>query len=304
MIIKGYDPAVLLKRTMREVMRDNVLGLSAQAAYSFFFSLFPLLLFLAPLFSLIGNERDIVIRILARLQLAIPEEAYALMAGVVEDVVFSDNAPGLISIGIVLAAYSGSAVLDTLAGALNQAHDVTDSRPFWKKRLISMAFAAIAMVVILVTSIVMVAGRSLVDLGVEFFRISGDSARVWAIAQYPIALVLLTGIIWLLFYFLPQVKQKKSHVLVGSIFTVVLWIAVTMLFRFYVTNFGSYNRTYGTIGGVIILLMWMYLTMAAFLTGGELNSELRTGTGRVDTQPNRLPSDAIRDAAIAERARF
>jgi len=304
MIIKGYDPAVLLKRTMREVMRDNVLGLSAQAAYSFFFSLFPLLLFLAPLFGLIGDEREIVTQILARVQLAIPEEAYALLAGVVEDVVFSENAPGIISIGIVLAAYSGSAVLDTLSNALNQAHDVTDPRPFWKKRLISMAFAMLAMVVILIASVVMVAGHSLVDLAVKFFRIGGDTAQVWAIAQYPIALALLTGIIWLLFYFLPHVRQKKSHVLVGSIFTVVLWIIVTLLFRLYVTNFASYNRTYGTIGGVIVLLIWMYWTMAAFLTGGELNAELRVGTGRVDTTPSRLPSDAIRDAAIAERERF
>jgi membrane protein len=303
MIIKGYDPAVLLKRTLREVMRDNVPGLSAQAAYSFFFSLFPLLLFLTPLFGLIGKG-EIVNQILVRLQLAIPEEAYALLAGVVEDVVFSENAPGLISIGIVLAAFSGSAVLGTLAGALNQAHDVTDPRPFWKKRLISMAFAAIAMVVILIASVVMVAGHSLVDVAVQFLRIGSETARVWGIAQYPISLALLTGIIWLLFYFLPYVKQKKSHVLVGSIFTVVLWIVITLLFRLYVANFGSYNRTYGTIGGVIVLLIWMYLTMAAFLTGGELNSELRSGTGRVDTHPSRLPSDAIRDAAIAERARF
>ncbi len=304
MIIKGYDPAVLLKRTMRETMRDNVFGLSAQAAYSFFFSLFPLLLFLAPLFGLIGKEREIVNKILMRLQLALPEKAYALLAGVVEDVVFSENAPGLISIGIVLAAFSGSAVLGTMSGALNQAHGVTDPRPFWKKRLISVAFAGVAMGVVVIASVVMVAGQSLVDLSVQFFGIGAGTARVWAIAQYPIALALLTGIIWLLFYFLPYVKQKKTHVLVGSIFTVMLWIAVTIMFRLYVANFGSYNRTYGTIGGVIVLLIWMYLTMAAFLTGGELNSELRRGTGRDDRQPNRLPSDAIRDAAIAERSRF
>jgi membrane protein len=304
MIIKGYDVAVLLRKTMREVWSDNVLGLSAQAAYSFFFSLFPMLLFLAPLLSVIGNEREVVDKILTRLELTIPPEAYALLAGVVRDVVFGENAPGLMSVGIILAAYSASAVLDTVAGALNTAYDAKDPRPFWKKRLISMAFAAAAAIVIAFATVVMVAGHSIIDFAARFVRISGDTARVWGVVQYPLALTLLIGLLWLLFYFLPYVKQKKSHVLAGSIFTVALWIVVTLLFRLYVQNFGSYNKTYGTIGGVIILLAWMYWTMVALLTGGELNAELRNGTGRIDAPQTRLPSDAIRDAAIAEGARF
>lgn len=303
MVIKGYDAGVLLRRTLREVWTDNVLGLSAQAAYSFFFSLFPMLLFLAPLFGLIGDEQQVVNKILARLELTIPAEAYALLAGVVRDVVFGESA-GVISIGLVLAAYSASAVLDTVAGALNLAYDAHDPRPFWKKRLISMGFAAIAGVVIAIATVIMVAGHSVVDFIAGFVRISGDTAMAWRVVQYPLALALLIGCLWLLFYFLPHVKQKKSHVLVGSIFTVALWIIVTLLFRLYVANFGTYNKTYGTIGGVIVLLAWMYWTMVALLTGGELNAELRNGTGKVDASPTRLPSDAIRDAAIAESARF
>ena len=304
MVIKGFDVAVLLKKTLSEVWADNVLGLSAQAAYSFFFSLFPMLLFLAPLFGLIGNEGEVIEKILTRLELTLPPEAYALLAGVVRDVVLGDNAPGLISVGLILAAYSASAVLDTVAGALNQAYDASDPRPFWKKRLISMGFAVIAGIVIAFSTVVMVAGHSIVDFAAGFARISGDTARVWAVVQYPLALALLIGCLWLLFYFLPYVKQKKSHVLVGSVFTVALWILVTMLFRLYVSNFGSYNKTYGTIGGVIVLLAWMYWTMVALLTGGELNAELRNGTGRLNAPQARLPSDAIRDAAIAEKARF
>ena len=110
MVIKGYDAGLLLKKTISEVWDDGVLGLSAQAAYSFFFSLFPILLFLAPLFSLIGNKREFVGRILSRLSVTLPPEAYTLLTNVVRDVVFGENAPGLMSIGIVLAAFSGSAV--------------------------------------------------------------------------------------------------------------------------------------------------------------------------------------------------
>jgi membrane protein len=128
---------------------------------------------------------------------------------------------------------------------------------------------------------------------------------VWSIIQYPLAIALLIGFVASLFYFLPHVKQKVSHVLVGATFTVALWIIITLLFRLYVTNFGSYNKTYGTIGAVIILLTWMYWTMVAVLTGGELASELHAGTGKVDApRPAMQASEALRDAAIAEKARF
>jgi membrane protein len=304
MVIKGYDAGLLLKKTSREVWDDGVLGLSAQAAYSFFFSLFPILLFLAPLFSLIGNKREFVDRILTRLSLTLPPEAYTLLSNVVRDVVFGENAPGLMSIGIVLAAFSGSAVLDTLMTALNTAYDAHDPRPFWKKRLIAMGFTVIAGIVIGFSTLVLVAGHSIIDFVARFTRVPGDTTQVWAVAQYPIALILLTGFIWLLFYFLPRVKQKKMHVLAGALFTVVLWVIITLVFRWYVTNFGSYNKTYGTIGGVIVLLTWMYWTMVAFLAGGELNSELHHGTGKIGAPPAKLPAEALRDAAIAEKERF
>lgn len=304
MIIKGYDAGVLARKTFGEVWKDNVLGLSAQAAYSFFFSLFPILLFLAPLFSIIGNKQEMVSKLLNRLSVTLPAEAYVLLSGIVKDVVFSKNAPGLISIGIVLAAFSGSAVIDTLMGALNTAYDAHDPRPWWKKRLIAIGFTVFAGIVIGVSTMVLMGGESIINLVAKFAHIPGDTKEFWSVAQYPIALILLTAVIWMLLYFLPYVKQQKMHVLAGATVTVLLWIIITIAFRWYVTNFGSYNKTYGTIGGVIILLTWMYWTMCAFLIGGELNSELHSGTGKIGAPLTKLPTDALRDAAIAEKARF
>jgi membrane protein len=303
-IIKGYDAGVLARKTLGEVWKDNVLGLSAQAAYSFFFSLFPILLFLAPLFSLIGNKQLLVNKLLTRLSVTLPAEAFTLLSGIVKDVVFSRNAPGLISIGIVLAAFSGSAVIDTLMGALNTAYDAHDPRPWWKKRLIAVGFTIGAGIVIGVCTMVLLGGESIIDFIAKFAHIPGDTRAFWSVAQYPVALVLLIAMMWLLFYFLPYVKQQKTHVLAGAIVTVILWIIITLIFRWYVTNFGSYNKTYGTIGGVIILLTWMYWTMCAFLIGGELNSELHAGTGKIGAPVAKLPTEALRDAAIAEKARF
>jgi membrane protein len=303
-VIKGYDAGVLARKTFSEVWKDNVLGLSAQAAYSFFFSLFPILLFLAPLFSLVGNKQVLISKLLARLSVTLPADAYALLSGIVADVVFNKNAPGLISIGILLAVFSGSAVIDTLMAALNTAYDAHDPRPWWKKRLIAFAFTIGSGIVIGVSTMVLMGGESIINFIAKFAHIPGDTRQFWTIAQYPLALMLLTGMIWLLFYLLPYVKQSKLHVLAGAVVTVMLWIVITLIFRWYVTNFGSYNKTYGTIGGVIILLTWMYWTMCAFLIGGELNSELHAGTGKVGAPVSRLPSEALRDAAIAEKARF
>ncbi|MEO5589335.1 MAG: YihY/virulence factor BrkB family protein [Gemmatimonadaceae bacterium] len=304
MRIYGYDTNVLVKRTLAETWDDGVLGLAAQAAYSFFFSLFPVLLFLAPLFSLIGDKREFVGIILSRLQSALPVDAFILLRGVVTDVVFAENAPGLMSAGILLALFTGSAAIDTLMGALNTAYDVHDPRSFWKKRLIAIGFTIVAGIVIGFATLVLVGGETVVHVVAQFARIPGDTERFWTIAQYPVAFGLLTGFIWLLFYSLPYARQQKSHVLVGAVVTVVLWTLITLLFRWYVANFASYNRTYGTIGGVIILLTWMYWSMAAILTGGELTSELRAGTGNLNKPPTRLPADGLRDAVIAERARF
>jgi uncharacterized BrkB/YihY/UPF0761 family membrane protein len=114
MKISGFDVGALARKTLSEIWKDNVLGLAAQAAYSFFFSLFPILLFLAPLFSVVGNKQEVVNRILTRLAMTLPPEAYTLLRSVVKDVVFSENAPGLISVGIILAAFSGSGVVDTV----------------------------------------------------------------------------------------------------------------------------------------------------------------------------------------------
>jgi membrane protein len=304
MKISGFDVQAIARKTLSEIWKDNVLGLAAQAAYSFFFSLFPILLFLTPLFGVIGDKQEFVSRILTRLSMTLPPEAYALLRGVVKDVVFSQNAPGLISVGIILAAFSGSGVVDTVRGALNTAYDVKDPRAWWKQRIFSMLFFVVAALVIGISTVVMVAGPEIVGMVTRILRLGEKTAGIWAVVQYPVVLVLLVGFVAAVFYFLPHVKQRPIHVFVSAIVTVTLWVAITLLFRLYVANFGSYNKTYGTIGGVIILLTWMYWTMVAVLAGGELASELRAGTGKFVEMPTRLPSEALRDAVIAEKARF
>lgn len=281
MVILGFRASEVVKETWSEVWKDNVLGMSAEAAYNLFFSLFPLLLFLAPLLSLVGDETVIISSTLARLAPVIPPGALRVVDQVLRDVVFTESAPALMSIGALLAAYTGSNMIATIASALNRAYGVTDPRPFLKRRLLAIAMLIVVGITLAFSTTLIVAGKSFFTLLVRSAGVASQAAAIWQILRYPVAFLIVVGVLWLIYYFLPAVKQRKSHVLAGALFAASLWVALTLIFRFYVTNVATYSATYGVLGGVIVLLSWIYLTMFVVLVGGELNSELHRGTGLV-----------------------
>lgn len=282
MVIKGYHVGPLVTATFREIGRDNVLGLAAQAAYNAFFSIFPFFLFAAPLISLIGDKQKTFTWLMTQLATVVPSEAIDLVRGVIKDVVFSKNAPGLISVGAVLALWSGSAVFGALISTLNSAYNVRETRPWWKRMLIQLVSVLTMGMLVGVASIVMLAGPELAKGVGERLGIDRQLVLAWTILQYPIAIAMIVLAFYYVYRVLPNVRQPSRQILVGSLIATILWFVVTLAFRVYVTDFSSYNKTYGTIGAVIVLLTWMYLTMLVLLAGGELNSELRAGTGAID----------------------
>lgn len=279
MVILGYRPGLLLKNTLRETLDDNILGLSAQTAYTLLFSLFPLLLFLAPLLSIIGDRQTMMNALMARFADTLPPKAYDLFAGVVKDVVFSKDAPGLMSIGALLAAYSGSSIFTTYMDGLNIAYSVKDERSWWKKKLIGLGTVIGAGILLGFVTAILLAGNDIISSAQKHYVIGDTVATVWTCLQYPIAFALLPLFLWAMYLILPAIRQSKVQALAGAVFAAVLFVLVTLGFRLYVQNFGSYNKTYGTIGGVIVLLTWMYLASVVILVGGELNSEIHAGTG-------------------------
>ena len=293
MVVKGYAVKPLAKRVASEVMRDNVLGLAAQLAYYFFFSLFPIFLFLAPMLSLVGDKQTTLNFILEQLAGAVPPEAYAVFRGTVEQVVFSENAPGLISVGALLALWAGSNIFSALMDALNHAYGVTETRPWWKRKLISMAAVIVVGLIVMTASIVILAGEDIVNWAADQIGLGSLGRMLWTVVPLALAFAALVAVGWGTLNYLPNVRQEKRHALVGAVTMTVLWIIVTLAFRFYVQNFGSYNATYGTIGGVIVLLTWMYLTMVVVLLGGELASELHQGTAAVNPRRGATIGDRI-----------
>jgi membrane protein len=282
MIIKGFRIGPLLKTTGKEILDDNVLGLAAQAAYNAFFSIFPFFLFAAPLLSLFGDKQKTFTWLMNQLATVVPADAIDLVRSVVKDVVFSKNAPGIVSIGAVLALWSGSAVFGSLMWTLNSAYNVTETRPWWKRILIQIASVFMTGLLTGVASIVMLAGPEIAHAVGTRIGLDRFFVMAWTILQYPIAIGMIVLAFFLIYRYLPNINQDAKQILVGACVATVLWLLVTLLFRLYVTNFATYNKTYGTIGAVIVLLTWMYLTMLVLLAGGELNSEMHKGTGAVE----------------------
>ena len=281
MVIKGRRVGPLLRKTGQEILDDNVLGLSAQTAYYFFFSLFPLFLFAAPLIGFIGERQEIMAWLILNLRQAVPREAVDLVDNVVRDVL-NPNSAGVISIGLLGAAWAGSNVFSALMDALNRAYDVEEKRPWWKKKLIALAAVLVSALLFAVTTAIMLGGPEIAQWIEERTAMGEAGQAAWNLIQYPLAFALLIGMLWLIYYFLPNQRQDRSQIFVGALVAAVLWILATLLFRAYVTSFGSYNKTYGAIGGVIVLLTWMYLTMLSILIGGELNAELHHGTASIE----------------------
>ena len=281
MTIKGYRVAPLLKATGKEILADGVTSLAAQTAYYFFFSLFPLFLFAAPLLSLVVDRQALMHLIMTRITSAVPQEAAGAIDLVLKNIVFSKNAPGLISIGLLLAAWSGSNIFGALMTSLNTAYDVQETRSWWKRQAIRLTMLGIGGVVMVVATVIMLGGEDVARGVGSWLHLRGPAIMAWNIIQFPLAFAFLVALAFLTYWLLPNVKQTRGNVVSASVVTALLWVIATLLFRLYVQRFPP-NPTYGVVGGIMILLTWMYYTMFVVLAGGELASELHHGTGAID----------------------
>ena len=262
----------LAKRTAGEVMADNCLGLAAQLAYYFFLALFPALLFLVALISFIpiANLLETITAALARVA---PGEALAIVQDQVLKIANGENG-GLLTLGMLGTIWSTSAGVTAIIDTLNQAYDIRESRPWWKVRLTAIGLTLGLAVFIIAAMVLVVAGPALADRAAAWIHAGPAMAMTWKIIQWPVIFALVSLAIAILYYFAPDAEQEWVWITPGSIFAAILWLLVSLGFKFYVANFGSYNATYGAIGGVIVLMLWFYLSGLAVLVGAELNAEI------------------------------
>lgn len=262
----------LLKRTVKDTQRDNGLGLAAQLAYYFFLALFPALLFLIALTSFLPAE-NFVGRVVNLLQGTAPDDVIEIVRNQLVQIGRNPQG-GLLTFGVVAALWSSSAAMVALIGALNRAFDVEDARPWLKQRTVAVLLTLGVATFMIVSLALVLAGPELA--GYVSARVGYGAAFEWAwkILQWPLIFILVTTGIGLIYYFAPDVDQDFVWLTPGSLLATTLWLAGSLAFRYYVSSFGSYNESYGTIGGVMVLLLWLYLSGLAILIGAELNAEI------------------------------
>jgi membrane protein len=230
----------------------------------------------------VGNGPQLMEAMLSRLAATLPADALSLLRKTLSEIVTSSGGAGVMTIGALLAGWSGSNIFGSLMEALNVAYDVTETRPFWKRVLLRLTCLVVAGLVVLLATAVFLDGERLAHWVGESLALGAAGVAAVTALELVVAVALLVALCTMLFKLLPNARQTWWHVVVASVVTTALWIAATLLFRLYVQHFGAFNKTYGTIGGVIALLSWMYYTMLVVLAGGELASELHRGTGALD----------------------
>ena len=261
------------------------MGEAAKMAFFFFLSLFPMILVVFSLTGLVGGPAAFE-RITTIAESTVPEYAWQFVSAVIAEIT-ERNRPGVLSVGILLTVWAASNGIAALTGGLNTMYDVTESRPWWRRRLLALAILATGVVVV-------VGGASLLVYGMTLVR-GTPLGAVWRAARWPVGWLLLVGIIWLAYRHLPAREQRGSwrETLVGAVAAGVLWTLATLLFRLYIANFSRYGRTYGAVGAVIVLLLWFYISALAILLGGELaatieawkRGSVRRGPGQVTDAP-------------------
>jgi membrane protein len=266
----GDASAGLVKRVWTRFQEDDVLGEAAKVGFFAFMSLPPAILVIFALTGFFGGE-GAATWLTENLQRALPEDAEALIDGFVTQVVHQ-QAPGPFSIGLVLALWAASAVFVSLAYALNRMYDTEETRSWIKLRAITLGVMLACVILLLGGAAMLIAGPAIagaLDLG-------GAADLAWAILQWPLAFLLVVAAFWIIYYVLPDRDQSvaKLVLLKSSAIAALLWVLATAGFRLYIANFGAYDETYGVLGGVIILLLWLYLTGIVILIGGELNSAM------------------------------
>lgn len=263
----------LTLRTWRESINDNIAGTAAELSYYFLLALFPLLIFLTSIMSFLpGADNSLLIA----LERALPPDAMKLVRDVLEDVV-SHRSGGVLSFALLGTLWAASSGVASLMTALNMACDATETRPFWKRRLVALGLTLIFALLVLGGSGLIVIGHRLGDWLERSLDLRPALAFISNVAGYLIGFGLMLSGIALLYYFGPNVEGKKKRVLPGALVASIGAVIGSLLFSFYLRVVPSANAAYGSLGAVITLMLWLYIIGLLLLVGGEINSEMAHG---------------------------
>jgi membrane protein len=259
----------VLVRTVKEFLDDEMSTYASALAYQMLFSLFPFLLFLIALIGFL-HLPDFFSWLRLQSELVLPPQALDQVNPVIDQLQQSKG--GLLSVGIVIALWTASAGVRLMMSAMNAAYDVVEARPAWKRIPLSVVYTIGIAGMLLTVAALMVTGPVVMNwlaaqIGMEDFIVT-----LWTVLRWPLIIILLMVAVAIMYYVMPDVKQSFRFITPGSVLAVVVWIVASLGFAYYVKTFADYNAMYGSIGAIIVLLLYFYISAAVLLLGAEMNA--------------------------------
>jgi membrane protein len=300
-------PVATLKRTVQEFREDNLTDWAAALTYYAVLSIFPALIALVSLVGLVMDPTTVTDALEDAIAAVGPESAVDTFRGPIESITASRARAGaLLVIGVAGAVWTASGYVGAFMRASNKIWEIDEGRPFWKLRPLQLAVTlAMVLLLALVLVAIVLTGPIAVDVG-SAIGIGDTAVTVWNVAKWPVLLLVVLTMFAVLYHVSPNVKLPRFRwITPGSVLAIAVWIVASAGFAFYVANFGSYDRTYGALGGVITFLVWLWISNVAVLLGAELNAEtertreLEAGTPGAERELQLPPRDEPKPARTA-----
>ncbi|TGU74752.1 YihY/virulence factor BrkB family protein [Geomonas terrae] len=284
----------LAKRVFRKFSDEDCPEHAAAMAYYFLFASFPFLLFLTTLIGYlpIPNLMEYALSYAAKL---LPGQAFSLLEDNIRSL-FMSKKQGLLSIGILLALWASSNAIVSVMDAMNNLYDVKEGRPFWKVRLIAIALVIGLSLIFLSSMTLLMFGFKIGEFIAGFTGMGTPFKVAWGIGLVPVTLFLLMLALAVIYYFTPDVEHTWKWISPGAVVAIPCWLAMSIAFSFYINNFGSYDKTYGSIGAVIVLLLWLYLSGLIILIGAVINAVIEHSS-----EEGKEPGEKVEGEHAAER---
>lgn len=263
---KGFFQELLAR-----IQYVDVTALGAQLAFFFLLALFPLLIFMVTLLPYLNLQEDQLFNILRTYA---PVEVYTLIEGTLDEVL-NDRNGGLLSIGIFATIWSASNGMNALTKSLNRSYSLEETRPYFIARGISVIFTLLLITLFVIALVLPVFGEQIGTFLFSYFGYEQGFLNVWSSIRWTIPPVMIFVVFMLLYWIAPNRKLYLKSVIPGAIFATLGWILVSLGFSLYVSSFANYSATYGSIGGIIVLMMWLYFSGIILMVGGQINAVMQ-----------------------------
>lgn len=263
----------IVKRTVKEFRDDDLTDVAAGLTYYAVLAIFPALIALVSILGLIGDSA--IQPLTENIEALTPGPAQEILLGAIEQISSSRAAGLALILGLAGALWSASGYVGGFARASNRIYEIAEGRPFWKLRPLQIGITLLMILLVAICAIAVVVSGPLAQRVGDIVGAGETAVSIWEIVKWPVIVLCVITLMSVLFWTAPNVRQPGFRwITPGGIAAVVLWLIASALFAFYVSNFSSYNATYGSIAAVIVFLIWLWITNLAILFGAELNAEL------------------------------